>query len=87
MSNLIASFAIHWAEAVCEDFETRAGQKLFFMPPKEGHLKNTTTITFYTRDFRFEKEFGVSNEFIEKESSSSQRVADVLIRDFQNKSS
>jgi len=85
MSNLIASFAIPWAEAVCEDFEKRAGQKLFFMPPKEGHLKNTTTITFYTRDFRFEKEWQFSNEFIEKESTSSRRVADMLIQEQQNK--
>lgn len=87
MSNLIAPFAIPWAEAVCEEFEKRAGQKLFFRPPQEGHLKNTTTIAFYTRDFRFEKEFGISNEFIEKEISSGQRVAGLLIEEFQNKSS
>lgn len=87
MSNYISTFAIPWAEAVCEEFRKQTDHNLFFRPPQEGHLKNTTTITFYTRDFRFEKEFGISNEFIEKESSSGQRVSGLLIEDFQNKSS
>lgn len=92
MSNLIAPFAIPWAEAVCEEFEKRTGQKMSFMPPKQkliGKKKHPyISIHYFTPDWKFEDAECTSQSVIMNHHSFHAVVVNNLVSSWehQNKS-
>lgn len=91
MSNYVNTFAIPWADAVCNEFESRTGQKLMFEPPSPEILGKTnfTKFHYHTPDWDFEATELSPDALILKRSDPTAFIIDDLVKKWerQNKSS